>query len=900
MLADLRFRLRSLFRRKAVESELDDELRFHFERHVEKSVKQGMAREEAFRRARFEIGGPEKVKEECREARGVYFVETLLQDVRYALRVLGRTPAITSVALLSLALGIGANTAIFSLIDTVLLKFLPVQSPEELYRIERKIPDRAESFSSLTNPLWEEIRGRQDTFSGTFAWSSERFDLAHGGQAQFAEGLYVSGDYFTVLGVAPAAGRLILPNDDHRGCRGTAVLSYGFWKEHFAGAPSAIGGSLSLNNQLFEVVGVSAAGFFGTEVGKHFDVAIPICAEAMIRGANSFLDHRSAWWLNVMGRIKPGLSLQQANARFLVLSPGIMEAAAPQNYSEQDRQRFKRRSLTVLPGSTGVSGLREEYRRPLEILMALVGLVLLIACANIATLMVARGAAREREMAVRKTLGASRSRLVRQLLTECVLLSSGGALLGFFFARWGTTLLLHFFFDEGHTVFLDLAPDGRILGFTSALGVLTGLLLGVLPALRSTSTALSSAIKGSPAANTIGHTYFRSGKWMVASQVALSLVLLVASALFLRSLVKLVTLDLGFDRSNVLLTKANLKTAGVPAELRTATYDEIEARLDALPGVVSAGRSIRVPSTQYEWNEYMKTDLPNGPTGEDRLVYFNFISPGYFETLRTPILSGRGFQPSDTMASSKVVIINQVFAKRFFGAIDPLGRYVQKADSPGKAPIPLQVVGVVRDSKYESHREEPYAQAFFPAAQIGEHDEEEVFEVRTASRPSAMVSSVQAAIGGVNKAIPLEFETLANVVDESLAQERMLASLSAFFGGLALLLAMIGLYGAISHLVAQRQPEFGIRRALGAQPGSILRLVMVDVAAILAGGLAAGAALSLATLQVLQKMLFGLAPRDVPTLIGAMIFFSGVSICAAYLPARRAMRIEPMAALRHE
>src|SRR5262249_7433958 len=310
--------------------------------------------------------------------RGVYFVETLLQDMRYALRVLGRTPVVTCVALLSLALGIGANTAIFSLIDTVLLKFLPVQNPEQLYRLERKIPDRAKSFSSLTNPIWEEIRDRQDAFSGTFAWSSERFDPAHGGQPQFAEGLYVSGDYFSVLGVTPAAGRLILPGDDRRGCRGTVVLSYGFWQEHFAGSPSAIGQSVSLNNQLFEVVGVSAAGFFGTEVGKHFDVAIPICAEAVIRGVNSFLGHRSALWLNVMGRIEPGLSEQQANARLFVLSPGIMEAAAPQDYSEQDRQRFKRGSLVALPGSNGVSGLRSEYRRPLEILMALVGLVLLI------------------------------------------------------------------------------------------------------------------------------------------------------------------------------------------------------------------------------------------------------------------------------------------------------------------------------------------------------------------------------------------------------------------------------------------------------------------------------------------------------------------------------------------
>ena len=907
MFADLRYRLRSLFRRKTVESELDDELRYHFDRHVEKSLQEGLSREDAVRRAALHVGGVEQLKEDCREARGVHLAETLLKDVRYAVRVLRRTPVVTSVAILSLALGIGANTAIFSLIDAVLLKLLPVQHPEELYRIARRMPDRADVISSLTNPLWEQIRDRQDAFSGTLAWSSFRFDLAHGGPSQFVEGLYVSGDYFNVLGVSPAAGRLLTAGDDRRGCPGTAVLSYGFWQEHFGGAPAAIGSSLSLDNHVFEVVGVAAAGFFGTEVGQHFDVAIPICADAILRGEHSFLDHRSAWWLEAMGRIKPGVTLEQANARFQVLSPGVMEATAPEGYSGEDLQRYRRRSLVVLPGERGVSGLRLAYRKPLEILMALVGLVLLIACANVATLMLARGAVREREIAVRKALGASRARLVRQLLTECVLLSSAGALLGFLFARWGTSALLLFLSGDGRTVFLDLTPDGRILAFTGVLAILTGLLFGVLPALRSTQTALHSSIKGAPESNAAGHVRFRAGKWLVAGQVALSLVLLVASGLFVRSLIKLVTLDLGFDRSNVLLAKVNLKAAEIPAELRFATYDEIEARLRALPGVVSVSRSLRVPGTPNEWNRYMQTDLASGPSGEDRLVYLNFVSPGYFETLRTPLIAGRAFAPSDTRTSTKVVIINQIFAKRFFGDMNPLGRYVHIEEPAGKPVVPLQVVGVAHDAKYESHREEPFAQAFFPAAQVSEEggvrsafDEQEVFEMRTITRPSAMTSSVQAAIAGVNKAIPLEFETLQEVVDESIAQERLVASLSAFFGGLATVLAAIGLYGAISYMVTQRWPEFGVRRALGARPVSILVLVMRDVTAILAGGLAGGVVLSLATLQVLQQMLFGLAPRDVPTFLSAVAGLSGVAICAALLPARRAMRIEPMTALRHE
>jgi putative ABC transport system permease protein len=898
---DLFFRLRSLFQRDALESEADTELRFHFDQQVEKYIKSGLTREEALRRARIEFGGHEQLKEEIRDARGVNLVETFLQDIRYGLRILGHTPVISCVAVLSLALGIGANTAIFSLIDTVMLRRLPAQKPEELVQLLRASSSgTGEGSPSFTNPLWEQVRDHQDVFSGAFAWGESRFDLSQGGAVRYAGGIFASGSYFNTLGVRPAAGRLISPPDDTRGCPAVVVLSYGFWRNHFGGAKEAIGGTLSLNNHPFQIIGVSSPGFYGVEVGSKFDVAVPICTADVFDGKNARLDHQSWWWLSVMGRVKRGVSQDQLRARLGVLSPPIFAGALPKDWDDKSKARFLKLMLIASPAETGISYLRRKFEQPLHILMAVVGLVLLIACANIATLMLGRATARHRELAVRKALGASRVRLVRQLLTECVLLSTVGALLGFLFANWGTSLLVRYLSTARNDVFLDLSVDTRVLGFTAAIAVLTGILFGVLPAFRSTGVSLTSAMKGSQALDVERRLRFRPAKWIVAAQVALSLVLLVASGLFLRSFVKLSTLDIGFDRSNVLIVHADLHAAKVPPDQWLATYQQIEDRLRSLPGIVSAGRSVMTPISGFEWNQFVHTDSSNSPKGDDALVYFNFISPGYFKTMRTPLLAGRGFNEHDTKTSTKVAIINQSMARKFFPNADPLGKYFTTDPQPGKAAPQFQIVGLARDSKYESLREETFSTAFFPVTQVPEGDSEENFILRTATKPMSLASAAQQAIAGVNKAIPLEFRTLAEQVDDSLVQERLLATLSTFFGALALLLAMIGLYGALSYLVAQRQREFGIRMALGAPRESILRLVMRDVTIVLASGLLAGACLALATVGVLQKMLFGLAPHDTFTFLVAIGVLSAVAIVAGYLPARRAMRVDPMVALHYE
>jgi len=887
-----------------MEADMEAELRAHIQNRADDLQRSGFSREQAERQARIEFGGYERHKEECRQSLGIHFCETLLQDARFGLRTLRKSPGFTFVAVLTLALGIGANTAIFSLIDSVMLRLLPVQKPQELVELLRFNPTRGgRPTAGFTNALWEQLRDDQKVFSSVFAWGSDRFDLSQGGAVHYVNGIITSGSFFNALGVRPAAGRLFNTTDDQRGCPSIAVLSYGFWQDHFGGAQNAIGSTLSLNNHPFQVIGAAAPGFYGMEVGTKFDVAIPICATTAFDGKRSRLDERSWWWLRMAGRIQPGMTPEKLKAGLKVLSPQVFGGAVPLDWDAEGQNDFRRRQLVSVPAAVGVSELREQFAQPLTILMIVVGLVLLIASANLASLMFARAAGRNREIAVRKALGASRARLIRQLLTESLLLSFAGALLGMLFARWGATLLVRYISTRQANVFLDLSLDSRVLGFTAAIAVFTAVLFGVLPALRSADVSLTAAMKGSQseAGNHHSSSRLRPGRWIVASQVAFSLVLLVVAGMFLHSLRKLITLDLGFDRSNVLLVNANVNAAGIPAADRTAIFDEIESHLLTLPGVTSGGRSSRIPISNNEWEQEIEVDTPNPPKGDEAGAYFTFVSPGYFQTLRTPVLAGRNFEASDTRTSDQVAILNETFARKFLPNMDPVGAYFRIVDGRvGRPPRLMHIVGLVKDSKYESVRETVSSQAFFPASQIPEDDDSEIFLLRTGTRPSALAPMVQTAVGQVNKGVSLEFHSLAEQVDDSLVQDRLLATLSSFFGTLALLLAMVGLYGAISYLVTQRRTEFGLRMALGAPRTDVLRLVMRDVVIIFGAGTAAGVVLSLAGLRVLQKLLFGLSTNDPATLLEATLLLAAVAFIAGYLPARRAMRVDPMIALRYE
>jgi putative ABC transport system permease protein len=901
LLRNLADGLRTLFSKKHAEQEMDEELRAYLDASVKEKTRAGMTADQALRAARIDMGSMEAVKDGIRSAGWETRVESLWQDIRYGVRMLRKNAALTAVVILTLALGIGANTAIFSLIDAVLLRFLPVQNPQELVRLQRRVPNRDEEAPSFTNPTWEQVRDRQDILSGVFAWSEDHFDLSQGGAVNLVNGIWVSGDYFRTLGIHPAAGRLLANSDDQRGCEGAAVISYAFWRDHFGGDERAVGAKLSLNNHTLPIIGVAAAGFYGMNVGSKFDVAIPICATAIFDNAKmSRITHRSWWWLNIAGRSKPGMEPAQIGSRLAVLSPAIFSSAVPPAWPLVGQQIFMKYVLTLAPAASGISDLRREFERPLHILMTLVGVVLLIACANIASLMLARSAVRRREIAVRQALGASRPRLIRQLLVECLLLSLAGALTGLLLAHWASALLVRYLSTARDHVFLDLTLDIRVLGFTAAIAMVTGVLFGVLPAFRSTRISTASAMKGGLAPDADRAVRFRAGKCMVAVQVALSLVLLVAAGLFLRSFQKLVKLDLGFDRDSVLLVSANLKATHIAADRRLTTYDEIETRLRPIPGVLSASRSYNTPISGFAWNGMVTSDAPNAPKGDDTLTYFNFISPRYFGTLRTPLVSGRNFTDYDTKTAPKVAIINQTMARKFFPGLDPVGRTFQSDGLTGTPARVVQVVGVVKDAKYESLREDTHAMAFSPISQIPQLDEHESFELRTASGASGIESAVQRAVAGVNKEISLDFRTLATQVGDSIVRDRLLALLSVFFGALALLLAMVGLYGTFSYLVTQRQKEFGVRMALGARLKSIVGLVMREVAAVLAGGVAAGVCIALLSTGPLQKMLFELGARDTLTIIAAICVLSAVAFVAAYLPARRAARVDPMVALRHE
>ncbi|HEU5450582.1 MAG TPA: ADOP family duplicated permease, partial [Terriglobales bacterium] len=633
-------------------------------------------------------------------------------------------------------------------------------------------------------------------------------------------------------------------------------------------------------------------------IGPTFDAAIPICSSAVFDGKRSRLDHRSWWWLSIVGRLKPGVTPQQANARLAVLSPSVAAAALPTNWEPEYQQRFRKTLLVTSPAATGESYLRRSFAQPLNILMAIVALVLLIACANIASLLLARATTRSREIAIRNALGASRGRLIRQLLTESLLLSAVGAAAGLLFARWASTLLVRSMATGHRAVFMDLSLDGLVLEFTAGVAVLTGILVGLLPAWRSTRVSLMAAMKGSQSAEEERHSRFRAGKWIVSSQIAVSLLLLISGGLLLRSFVKMLTVDLGFDRNNVLVMSADLRAAQLPPEQHNTEYDAIAERLRAVPGVVSVARSFTTPLSNYAWNNNILVDSPNPPTGDAALAWMNAVTPDYFATLRTPLLAGREFNAQDTKDSPPVAIVTQTLAEKFFPPGKALGGHFRMKTDPGEPQPLIEIVGIVKDSRYESIREEAQPVVFFPATQSKEAAG--TFELRTAVPPSAVIPAVERAVASVSKGIPLQFETLSQQVSDSVVQERLLATLSAFFGALALLLAMIGLYGVLSYLVTHRQTEFGIRMALGARPASILQLVLRDVAVVVAAGVAGGLAISLAVVTLLRKMLFGLAPRDALTMALAVVVLTAVALLAGFLPARRAARVDPMVALRYE
>ncbi len=835
----------------------------------------------------------------------VNLLETLWQDTRYASRVFRLNKSFFAVATLSLALGIGANTAIFQLLDSVRLRTLPVPRAEQL--AELKIADSdhccSGNFSDrhpyFTYAQWEQIRDHQQAFSNVFAWGDQRFDLTQSGEPRFAEGLWVSGDFFKTLQVSPLLGRLLTGKDDHLGCGSPgAVISYAFWQREFGGDPGALGKQVSLDGHRLDIIGITPASFFGVEVGRSFDVAVPACAEPLINGENSHLAKRHHWWLAIIGRLKPGWTVKRAAAQVNAISAGVFGATVPPNYRADQAKYYTAYKLTAMPAGSGVSSLRERYQEPLFLLLGIAGLVLLTACSNLANLMLARGSAREREMAVRLAIGADRPRLIRQLLVESLILTLGGAVAGAFLAHFLTRYLVSFLSTGDNPLFIELAPDWRVLAFTAAVAILTCILFGLTPALRATQTPPAAAMKTAGRGLTADRQRFGLRRVLVVSQVALSLVLLVGALLFVRSLRNLLTLDAGFNRNGLLITGVDISRLGFKPARRAVLYRELLEDVRKTPGVEQAATADIVQISGDGWNDAIEI---LGHRAEKRVIpWFDRVSAGYFRTMGTPLLAGRDFDARDAVSSPEVAIVNKEFCNKFLGKANPIGKQFRILAGPGEPQHLYEIVGLVENSKYQSLRDDFKPIVFVAASQNKEPGLGTNILVRSIVPLGSLMPALRKTILRQNAGISFQFQAFKTQVEESLIRERLMATLSGFFGFLAAALATVGLYGVISYMVARRRGEIGIRIALGASRGEIIRLVIKEAVLLLLAGVIIGGVLAAATAQAATSLLYGLRPSDPATLALATLALSLVALLASILPALRAARVEPMVALREE
>jgi putative ABC transport system permease protein len=892
---------RNLFRKERVEQDLKEEVQAYLDLLIEMRIKEGLKPAEARRAALIEVGGVEQVKERVREVRMGQTLEAVWQDLRYGIRMLVKYPGFTCVAVLTLALGIGANTAIFQLIDAVRLRALPVKAPQELAEVRMANMKGARGgfarSPSVTNPIWEQIREQQQAFSGIFAWGTDSVNLAPGGEVRSARVLYVSGDFFNTLGVQPALGRAFKATDDQRGCGEPGlVISHEFWQREYGGDADVIGRKLTLADHSFEIIGVAPASFFGMEVGRSFDLALPICAVELVRGNNNFLSG-IMWWLTVTGRLKPGWSLEQANAEMQAISPGLFEAALPANYPPVSVKDYLGSELIAVPAGSGASQLREKYEQALWLLLAIAGLVLLIACANLANLLLARASAREREIAVRQALGASRARVVRQLLAESLLLAAAGAAVGAGLAQALNRLLVAFLSTSADPVFLDLSPDWHVLGFAAGLAVLTCLLFGLAPAIRATRMEPGAVMKSGGRGMTASRERFSLRRALVVAQVALSLVLVAGALLFSRSLGKLLTVDTGFRQDGVLMAEVIFRRLNLPNNRYPSFKDELLDRIRAIPGVDSAAIAHEIPLRDWGGANVW---IDGADARQAQGTSLSRVGPDYFKTLEIPLLAGRDFDARDRLDTPMVAIVNEAFARKFLNGASPVGQRFWVEATPGDPDTVYEIVGLVRDTKYEDLREEFVPIAYYAAAQNSGSGPGAPVLIRSRLPQAEVVAAVKGVLNEINPAITVSFQGFKPMIEATILRERLMATLSGFFGGLALLLACIGLYGILSYGVASRTNEIGIRMALGARSRDVLWLILREAFLMVIVGVAVGLPMTFAVTRLASTLLFGLTPTDPVSLLFAALLMLAVAMVASYLPSRRATRVDPMVALRCE
>jgi predicted permease len=880
-------RLRYLLQASRREAELREEIEAHRAHRQDALERNGLAPSEAASLSRHAIGNITLAVEDARDVWAVRAVDHLRQDVRTAIRGLRKSPGFALVTVSTLALGIGANTALFSIFSSLILRPLPVRDPGSLALLTN---------GSWSYPIWAEIKAREtELFDSAFAWSPHRFDVSRSGQSDLVDGAYVSGHLFDVLGVTAVRGRMITPADDGGAAPDgpVAVISHRLWRQRFTGSPDIIGRQLTVQRVPFTIVGVMPPGFFGPDVGRMTDVMVPFAAEPLIAGEESRLFRAGSSWLHIMARLKPQQSLDQANAALRAVQHQIVET------SSVSRQRSE--PLTLVSAATGNSLLRTRFETPLSAMVVAAGLVLLVACANISSLLLARAMARRRELSVRLALGSSRWRIVRLLFIESLIVAVTGAALALVFANWSSALLVRQLSTWQRTVSLDLGLDWRVLAFTAALACLSAIVAGVAPVFGLKSVGAGEALKDA-GRGIAGDRRPSVRSTLVVAQIAVSLVLVVAAGLFMRTFVSLNRLPLGFVPEPLTVVELNLQASGGPPEERGARVERLRDAAAAVPGVRSASVSATGVLTGGGWSTGI-VGIGDGPMVRLRSMgrpglWLNATTPGWFGTMGTPLRSGRDFEAGDRLGGPPVAIVNEAFVRQYLPGEQPLGQRVRPGFDPNTR---HEIVGVVGDAVYATPREGMLPTMYLP---IGQRNPSEFWEtvLLTINAPSgrraALEREVAAALTRADPSIAFTFGNFDQLVEATVTQERLIAMLSAFFGGLALLLAAVGLYGVVAHAVGARRTEIGLRMALGAAPSSIVRLVFRRVGILIVAGIAFGVAGSFWAVRFVEGLLFDLEARDPVTFAGAAAVLIIVGVVAAAIPARRATRLDPATVLR--
>jgi len=880
---ELTYIVRRLIHRRGAERELDDEIRAHLEMETERNIADGMSPEDARLAAWRSFGSVALSKEDSRAMWGLGSLEILWQDLRYGLRMLLKNPGFTMIAVSTLGLGIGANTAIFTLLDKVLIRPLPVERPDQLVTF---VEDAGGAPGIFSYPLYTELRERNDVFSGVVAYDQKPFSLSDGSQSERVIGQIVSGNYFAALGVRPALGRFFLPEEDRTpGTHPVIAISHGLWQRRFGGDPAVIGKTVSLNNNRYTVVGVAPSEFTGTTRGVVNDVYVPIMMQVQPgSGRSGFLDNRNAGWLQLIGRLKPNVSREQAQA---ALATPVEDANRnfPGNPDKDADQMGDPTKVFLMDGSRGHADRVKDLSLPLKLMMGVVGFVLAVACANVANLLLARASARRKEMAVRLAIGASRWRVVRQLLTESSILATLGGGAGLLVAYWGAGLLLGF--QQQTNVVpraLDGSLDGRALGFTLGLSLLTGIVFGLAPALVASKSDFVASLKEDTPG--LGRVVRRLSlrNLLVVTQVALSLVVLICAGLCVKSLRELQAIDPGFEPAKVMTASFDLGQNGYNEARGRQFISQLSERVAALPGVESVSFARIVAFSDVPW-----IGPANIEGAKQQRANLNFISPNYFQTLGIPLVRGREFTSQDTASAPLVFIVNEAAARRYWPGQEAIGKRLNGGE----------VVGVVRNSKERGLTADASPTIYKPLLQ--NYQSPLTLHLRTAMEGQPLLAALRREVRSLDGTLPVyDIGTLAQQRDGSLYTERLAAALLTLFGLLALSLAAVGIYGVLSYVVTERTREMGIRLALGARPRDLLRLVVGQGLVLTLIGLVIGVGASFALTRLIAKLLFGVSATDPLTFVVIPLLLTGVALLACWIPARRATRVDPLAALRYE